>query len=656
MDKDKIEVNVAKPGEQIVPNKPRTFGPDLPGEITETDAGARPPVASEVTETIADENTNEVAVEPVIDSAMPEPLANETEVPPTTPSIEPAPSDATSASEPDAEPRKLADTPTSEESSEPATETANDSKPDESSTKTEPPKVVKGGESHKLRNFFVAVLIVLLLGGIGYLAWKVSNQKTTTSSTTAVIKKDVTLLRIGSVEGLVNSFYPSADDFELTAFQVNNQIYEGLVQFQNGTKIVPLLATSWTNPDDNIWIFNIKRGVKFHNGNTLTAKDVKYSLDKYAKTAFEGVFKFDTKSLTVVNDNKIKIVTASPDPLLLHKLAYLMIVDSTSTKDGDPTAGTGPYQVKPGTTPTESQLDLVAFDKYHGGRPSTREIKWTSYATEDELLKDTIAKKIDYAIAIDTAKDNDQLKRQTNLTIVSDPGIGVSAMGFNTLKKGSPLANLKVRQAIALAIDRQAVIDASNLKAVPAYQAVTQDVPGYNNDITSSKPDPEAAKKLLADAGYPKGLSFDLAFSKEFAIDQATNIAKQLKEIGVTVNLKPQDTFDQLAEIAFNGKGDAYFMSNTTDLLDASDVLTSVFKSTNYSNAKFDQLLADAGKSLDSSKRLSDLEQASKIVIVEDVAEVPIYSRTDNTAYDPSLVVNRDSYIGPYFWKVYKKG
>jgi ABC-type transport system substrate-binding protein len=83
--------------------------------------------------------------------------------------------------------------------------------------------------------------------------------------------------------------------------------------------------------------------------------------------------------------------------------------------------------------------------------------------------------------------------------------------------------------------------------------------------------------------------------------------------------------------------------------------LATIFQTKNYTSPVLDDLLMQAEKTLDPTKRLKNLEDASKLVI-DDVAEIPIYSRTDNTAYDPTLVIHRDSYIGTYFWQVYRKG
>lgn len=568
-----------------------------------------------------------------------EPAAPETVIEPTPPTeteVE-TESQANEPTETPAEPEATQEAPS---------EPTHEAQPEQTTTSGGP-----GGS--KLTKILIALLILLLIGALGYAGWKASTQKTVTVTKVQAAKQPVKLIRVGVIEGPLNSFYPSADGASFAGYQVNNQIYEGLVKYEDVSKITPSLATSWTNPDDSTWIFNLKPGVKFHNGNRMTAADVKSSLENYNQDAYGGVFTFEAKEITVISDNKIKIVTSSPDPLLLNKLAYLAIVDSNS-KASDPQGGTGPYTVKSGATPSENELDLVAFSQFHGGTPLTKQVTWKLYATEDELVKDVTDGKIDYTTGIDIVKNLEQIKQNTKFVVSTDTGIGVSSLGINVNKTGSPLKDPKFRQAVALAIDKEQVITDSNLEADPAEQVVTEDIPGYNPAIPKAKPDLEAAKKALAESGYPNGASFTILYDKGTAQDQIDSITKQLKQINVTVKQSPYTDFDALIEKAFSGTADSYFLSYTTDLFDSSDALSVLFQNPNYDNPKLDDLLESASVTIDPSKRLTDLKDASKLVI-DDAAEVPIYSLTYNSIYRPDLDINRDTYYSTYFWQVYKK-
>lgn len=501
-------------------------------------------------------------------------------------------------------------------------------------------------------SFFVVLLVLSGLTYLGYNAFVKSSD--TPAKTAASSKKDIPLLRLAIYGTPLNAFYPANNLPSLSTLQVDAQIYEGLVQFTDKSKITPLLATSWTNPDDSTWIFNLKPNVKFHTGRVMTAADVKYSIETFQKDSLGAEFAFGLKSIDVINDNQVKITTDAPDPLLLHKLAYLYIVDSKASKPGDPSTATGPYEVKPGTTPSETSLELVAFDGYHGGHIYTKAINWTASDDEDELAKALIDGKLDFASGIDTQKNIDAIKKQTKMAIVSDKSVSISHIGINIYKKGSPLANLKFRQAIDTALDRTEIIKATGFKSSQATQIVPQDVPGYNPDIKATPHDLNKAKQLLADAGYANGATFTISYSKGGATDLVNNIATQLKPLGITVQLDPQDDFQALVDKVNAGQTDAFILSYGSDLLDASDPIAVNFQSINYKNPKIDDLLTKAGTTIDQAKRLQYLQDASKI-LMDDVAWVPLYSIDDTSVQDPSLVIKRDNFNGSYFWQVYRQ-
>ena len=183
----------------------------------------------------------------------------------------------------------------------------------------------------------------------------------------------------------------------------DSQLFEGLVGYQDQIKIKPMLATSWSNPDDSTWVFNLRHNVKFHSGRTMTADDVKYSLD-YAVahqgdngSATQLALASSINSVKVLNPYQVQITTNGPDAVLLNRLAALYVVDSKA-KLGDPNAGTGPYMIKPGTIkPNASALDLVAVNNYWGGHVYTRAVHFQEDATEDQMTKDAAAGKLDIA-------------------------------------------------------------------------------------------------------------------------------------------------------------------------------------------------------------------------------------------------------------------
>src|SRR5262249_35033441 len=138
------------------------------------------------------------------------------------------------------------------------------------------------------------------------------------------------------------------------------------------------------------WIFNLQKGIKFHDGHTLAASDVKYTIDSIIANHSDlaQTYASTIASVDVVNNNTVKITTSQPDPALLNKLSWLYIIDANAPKGSDPTqAGTGPYELKSGTKPSSTNVQLVAFNDYHGGRPQTQALSFGARDNNAETLK-----------------------------------------------------------------------------------------------------------------------------------------------------------------------------------------------------------------------------------------------------------------------------
>ncbi len=512
-------------------------------------------------------------------------------------------------------------------------------------------------KSHKLMMWltFLILLAIALVGG--YLKYK-NFHKAQPVAQTAIVKHDVSLIRFATSNGPVNVFYPSKDIINAGGMQlVNDQIYEGLVGWQGGTKLIPQLATGWANPDDSTWVFTLRQGVKFHTGRTLAAADVKYSLDKFKDVVFGGAYGSTIKAVTIVSPNQVKITTKGPDPLLLNRLANLAIIDSKATNPVDPANGTGPYILKPNTDPVKDKVtDLVAFDGYWGGHVYTRELQFSQIIKESDQVAALKSKQIDI---FDTVFDLASIKelKAANISVNSQPGLPVGAIYFNTLKSGSPLGNLKVRQALNIGIDRSALITAAGLSAKPIGQYMVSVIPGFVPTITAPIQNINAAKDLITKSGI-KNPTLTLSFGTSSA-NQAllAEFKKECAAIGVTINLDPIENLDTLINKFVGGKTDMFFASNSSSLFDGSDIL-SVFKTPGvYDNTKADKLLAQASQTLDGSKRLVFLQQAA-IALNDDVAGLPIYSRSDyyaqtNNSYKITSEIP-SSEAGAYFWKVYQ--
>ena len=204
--------------------------------------------------------------------------------------------------------------------------------PTEATTAEQAPPPVQQPTKPRSKKWLVItiVLIVIIIAAVLAAVVLNSNNKTAT-----VTKKDIPLLTYGYYGGGEIPQYPVTYLYVNVDVDIAMQMFEGLVGYQNQTKVVPLLATSWSTPNDNTWVFNLRHNVKFNTGRTMTAQDVKYSLD-YAVAhqnddSGDSAFLYladDIKQTTVTGAYQVTVTTTNPDAVLLNQLGLIGIVDS----------------------------------------------------------------------------------------------------------------------------------------------------------------------------------------------------------------------------------------------------------------------------------------------------------------------------------------
>jgi len=626
------------PEDIIKPNQPQT--PPEPEDEKE------PTESTQVSiETPTEHNTPESTQEQGQFSQTPEP----TPVPPTptseTEDTLPADNTANNALDTDA------NLPTNQNTQPPEPATKDPFAPDPAPVFTTQPK--KRGSKLGL----IIALIVIIVATCTALAIYISrssDKETTKATTSNNTKKDIQNFRYAVPDGDLSKLYPFSTSS--TSAQLNSQIFEGLVRYEQQTKIVPALATSWTNPDTNTWVFKLREGVKFHNGNPLTAEDVKYSLDyavehqndentvAYLASTISGV--------EVVNDNEVKITTDGPDPVLLSRLAYLYIIDNEAEVGSD-AGGTGPYIIKPGTTPTETSIDLVAWDDYYGGHVYTRSISMYVVPSVSEMVNGINEGKYDF---VGTLEEN-EIKGVKNYEKIEIQSLSIGFVGLNTQKPNSPLSHLEGRQAAAYALNTKKIIEAGGLSGTPSNQLIPSRVPGHDPSIKGYSQNIERAKELLArtpNANAPLKLSYGGADNKA----HVTEIANQLKAVGFNVVLDEKANIDDLIDTAFSGNTDMYYAVYDSTTLDGYDFFSSiVHDNALYSNQEISNLIDESVSTLDQRKRLDILKEISRKVS-EDIPVLPVYVPVDLFALRKPYHIQSDipaAQAGIYFWKTYQK-
>jgi len=348
--------------------------------------------------------------------------------------------------------------------------------------------------------------------------------------------------------------------YEFTSVMVVNQLYDKLVDFEppDLTRVVPEVAESWSySPDGTLWTFKIRQGIKFANGDPLTAKDVEYSLRRVlilSKTAAWLLQQFIAKPEDIVaTDNytlTIKLKEKVAPDLFLSVLAFTTSAivnpreaeahasgnDMGSGWLTDHSAGSGPYILE--KWDRNSEIVLRANPNYWRGPPSIKTIiiKHVPEPATQMLLLQKGDVDIAFGLTIDQIQ---QLKNVKGIRILEYPVLQLAYIGMNV--NNTYLSNEKVRTAIKYAIDYDGIIrDILKGGAMKVQTIIPYPLLGFN-PATPYYRDVNKAKQLLAEAGYPNGFDIELAYPAGAHPQEeiAQKIQRDLAEVGIRVTLRP---------------------------------------------------------------------------------------------------------------------
>lgn len=331
-------------------------------------------------------------------------------------------------------------------------------------------------------------------------------------------------------------------------FNYANQVLDMLYFPDNEGIPRPRLAVSHKLINDTTWEFKLRRGVKFHNGSVMTAKDVKVSIDRRVDPNINKLNShlFSTiREVKVVNDYTIQIITKAPDPLLLQRIAFqLWIVPADLFSEKGPEAfsqhpvGTGPFKFV--SWSRNERMILEANEEYWDGAPKVKRVIFRPVPEAATRLAELQTGNADIITNVPPFLVS-QMKDSANATVLSILSGRMFSIVINCLVEG-PLKNKKVRQALNYAVDRKAIID-NILKgsAIPRAVNLTPYHFGYDPSLKPYPYDPGKAKKLLAEAGYPNGLKLVLNTpSGRYMMDKEVceAIAGMFHEVGIETDLK----------------------------------------------------------------------------------------------------------------------
>ena len=381
----------------------------------------------------------------------------------------------------------------------------------------------------------LTVMLVLALASLSLFAMGGSDKA---SADAGNGYKDTISVAIGAD---VTSFDPHVGK-ETPAVAVTNHIYDTLVNVDPETdEVVPQIAESWEVVSDTEYRFHIRQGLKFHNGEDLTADDVKYSLDRaIASPAVSYIVDF-IDEVVVEDDYTVLVTLDAPYAPALRNLAvpFAAIVPKDYTSANEDILRTAPVGSGPYKFQEWSQNDhttLVANDEYYAGAPAT---KYIEFRVVPEAAQRTIALEtgeVDLAYDPLTA-DKQRIEENDELKLYSAPSLTCYYLSMNMNK--APFDNKLVRQAISHAIDRQLIVDTLYMGAGQAADdLIAPAVFGYYG-CGVDEYDPELSKQLLAEAGYPNGFSCSIwVNNNQERVEVCQVIQAMLGEVGIQCKLE----------------------------------------------------------------------------------------------------------------------
>ena len=460
---------------------------------------------------------------------------------------------------------------------------------------------------------------------------------------------------------------------------VASHMFERLIELTPDAKRVPGLATEWGPVSDTVWEVKLRKGVTFHDGTPLTAKDVVFSFTRVMEGvpnspgpytgATKGIEKIEAK-----DDYTIVIHTKGVYPNLAVDIQDLFIVSEKhgkGAKTADYTRGTamigsGPYKFVEWIP--DDRVKMTRNDNYWGGKPTWDNVTVKFVKSGPARVAALLAGDVD---AIDTVPPTDieRLKTDSRVTLYTTwssrfftvyPGFPQDKLDPNFFRKadGSPMdsnpfRDIRIRKALSLAVNRQAIVDkVFQGQAVVANQLIVDTgfgaVPGYN----MSQYDPEEAKKLIKEAGYPNGFRMTIHTSTDRwlnSVKLVQALAQMYTRVGLPTKVEtmPHTVFSKRrSKLHFP----LFLASWGNSEVSANGVLSPLLRTydkkkrhgranrTRYSNPELDKLISAAESEINLEKQEKLWQQALKVAM-DDYALIPLTFWVVNYASKPSMEV-----------------
>jgi len=440
-----------------------------------------------------------------------------------------------------------------------------------------------------------------------------------------------------------------------SVLQLAHISFDPLIRWTRELSFEPRLATNFQRLDANTVRFKLRRGVKFHSGNTMTAEDFVWTFNRLKQSPdFRGIFA-NFVALKAIDDHTIDLVTSGPYPLVLHTATYIFPLDSkfysgTDANGNDRAAivkngasfasanlsGTGPFKMI-----SREQGGKIVFERFADywdkkSPGNVTGIVFTPIEGEQTRVAALLSGDVDF-IAPVSPDYFDQIRAAGNVQLFTMPGTRIITFQMNQQRRPE-FRDQRVRMAIVHAIDNEAIVQQVMQGFATAAEQMSP--PGYLGHNPNLKPryDLDLAKKLMKDAGYANGFSITMmAPNNRYVNDEkiAQAVAAMLAKINIKVDLKTVPTaqywpmFDERAAdmMMIAWRSDTEDSANFYEFLAMTpDKATGYgsYNSGNYSSEYVDSQTMQANQETDPARR-AEILQAIETKIFQDAAFVPLH-------------------------------
>ena len=468
---------------------------------------------------------------------------------------------------------------------------------------------------------------------------------------------------------------------------LTTHIFEPLVAMSPDMKLMPALAASWEAIDDVTWEFKLNPKATFSNGKPFTSEDVLFTMCRLQnnETSISGGFQNVSKRIAKIETpdaNTVRLITHTPYPVFPNELARVPMIWSgvaehgklsfaptegcgvtgawptvNDFNSGRATIGTGPYVMK--SYVKGSGIELTRNDAYWGEKPEWQDVRMVAVPSAGPRLTGLLSGDFDL-IENPAARDLKRIK-DSGLGYVTKPSVRVMFFQLDTARNPSPmvkspkgdnpLQDVRVRQAISMAIDRKTIVERiMDGVATPAYQFLPDGMFGALAPAPELKYDPKAARALLEQAGYPDGFELTLTSTNDRYINDAQitqAVAQYLTRIGIKTNV---DTMTRSVYFPRRAKRDfsASLGGWGSETGEASNFIQYWTTSTKpelgmggsnyggYSNPEMDSLFMKAIGTVDDAERSKLLNQVLTIAL-KDMPNIPLHFESGVWAFRKGL-------------------